>query len=133
VAAEERQFDETMAMSEDELRAELGAEGVEAAERITSLAKLAAEKCARVRSLEAQLSAQPKALEWRDPETAPRSLDDATPVLIVWNEDDDPHTGRCGPDGTWLDEEGDELFGVRGYLFPSDLPPRLPMKGETDG
>jgi hypothetical protein len=97
-------------------------------ELASGLSETSLAQAERIQDLESQLSAQPKALEWREPSTAPRSLDDATPALLVWNEDDDLHMARCDPHGCWFDEYGEELFRVGGYLLPSDLPKKGPGK-----
>jgi hypothetical protein len=83
----------------------------------------------RIRDLEAQLSAQPKPLEWREPSTAPRSIDDATPTLLVRRVGGDLYMARCEPGGRWFDDYGAEIFHVVGHLLPSDLP----TKGGSDG
>ncbi len=55
-------------------------------------------------------------LQWRDPKTAPWSVDDSTPVLLVLIEGGDVHMARCDPNGRWFDDYGEEFPGIVGWL-----------------
>jgi hypothetical protein len=78
-----------------------------------------------------KLAAQPKALEWREPSTAPWSVDDATPALLVRCTEGDTYLARCDPRGRWFDDYGEELEGVVGWL-PLDALPPAPKGGSDD-
>ncbi len=63
-------------------------------------------------------------LQWRDPKTAPWSVDDSTPVLLVLIEGGDVRMARCDPNGRWFDDYGEEFPGIVGWL------PRDALGGE---